>query len=143
MDLDSETVVLMIPIVAIIFGCGIPITSIFFDYRRKRAIYEMYHQERLAAIDRGMDIPPLPDSFFHDEETRVYNPRKNLLKGLIWLAIGGGLGIAMFSNQDGSTPLALIPIGVGFSYLIYYAIEGRKEPIITLGPGEQTSLPRT
>ena len=144
MDFDAEMLVLLIPIVAIIFGCGIPITSIFFDYRRKRAIYEMHHQEQLAAIDKGMEIPPLPDSFFHEEEQSIYNPRKNLLKGMIWLSIGVGLGITMFSNDDKSTPLALIPTGIGLSYLIYYLIEGRKEPIITLGNANPVeSMPRT
>ena len=61
----------MIPIVAIVMGVGIGMLSLFLDYRKKREMFAMHHKERLAAIDKGMEVPPLPAEFFQDTRRRV------------------------------------------------------------------------
>ena len=39
---------------------SIPIVWIALNYRKRRRLMELHHAERMAAIERGMDIPPLP-----------------------------------------------------------------------------------
>jgi hypothetical protein len=116
----------IIPIVAIVMGMGVAMLGIVTNYQKRKQMYALYHQERMAAIDKGVDVPPLPDAFF-GEDVKVYNPRRNLLKGLIWLFIGGGLLFALPKVDDEVSRLGLIPLGIGAAYLIYYFAVGRKE----------------
>jgi hypothetical protein len=81
----------------------------------------------MAAIERGMELAPLPESFFMGLEKKR-RPGAPLLTGLVWLFIGIGLylGLAAVASR-GAANFALIPGGIGLAYLIYYFVEGRKE----------------
>ena len=117
----------MIPIVAIVFGCGIAMVAIYTNYRKRRDIYTLHHRERMAAIEKGVEVPPLPEAFFSEDAT-PYSPRRNLLKGLIWLFIGLGLLLALHRADESDTAwFGLIPMGIGAAYLIYYFLVGQKE----------------
>ena len=37
------------------------------NYRRKRDIFRLHHTQRMAAIEKGVQIPPLPREFFQDD----------------------------------------------------------------------------
>jgi hypothetical protein len=115
----------LIPIVAIVMSLLIPIVAIISDAKKKRSIYELHHRERLAAIDKGMEIPPLPPELF-DGGRKAKGPGNYLLRGLIWSAIGIGILIAFQEMDDEVTKLGVIPLLVGIAYLIYYFVEGRK-----------------
>jgi hypothetical protein len=115
-----------IPIIAIFMSLLIPIVYQITDYRRRRDIVEAHHKERMAAIERGMEIPPLPDTFFNPLD-RNKRPR-HLLTGMIWFFIGGALFLALGAVAgDEVRYFGLIPAGVGLAFLIYYFIEGRHE----------------
>jgi hypothetical protein len=125
--MNEEVLALMIPITAIFMSLLIPIVYAIVEYRRRKDIVEAHHAERLAAIERGMDIPPLPDSFYQGIQ-RNKRPRY-LLSGLVWFFIGSGIFIAL--NAVAGRDVAyfgLIPAGVGLAFLIFYLVEGRKEP---------------
>ncbi len=56
-----------------------------------------------------------------------YNPRRRLFKGLVWLFVGFGLGVAVWATVELRWALfALAPIGIGLAHLIYYFVEGKK-----------------
>jgi hypothetical protein len=57
---------MVIPIVAIIMGVGIGMLSLLLQFRRKRDMFQLYHAERMAAIEKGIELPPLPPEFFQD-----------------------------------------------------------------------------
>lgn len=121
-----DNAALMIPILAIVFGCSIPIAIVYLDYRKRRTIYELHHRERLAAIDKGLELPPLPLELLGEGgERAVKAPPNYLLRGLVWLAVGGGMYFAG-GEVDPMDSLAFIPLLVGLAILVYYAIEGRK-----------------
>jgi hypothetical protein len=126
--MDTEKVAVFIPIVAIVMGIGVAITAIVTEYLKRKAIYELHHKERLAAIEKGVEIPPLPPELFTKDAKDMRKPRY-LLGGLVWLLVGiGGLVALYFDARQREWALyALIPIGVGVAYLLYYAVEGRKE----------------
>jgi len=124
--MNVDAIAVFIPIVAIVMSLSIPIVYAITDYRRRRDIVEAHHKERLAGIERGMEIPPLPEAFFKPLG-RVERPR-HLLTGMIWLFIGIAVFLFLGAVADSSVAyLGLIPAGVGAAFLIYYFVEGRKE----------------
>ena len=124
--MNEEVVAVFIPIVAIVMSLLIPIIYQLTDYRRRRDIVEAHHKERMAGIERGMDIPPLPEAFFSPLD-RNKRPR-HLLTGMIWLFIGIALFLALgaVAGED-VRYFGLTPAGIGLAFLIYYLIEGKHE----------------
>jgi hypothetical protein len=120
---------LLIPIVAIVFSLSIPIVAIITDTAKRRKIYELHHKERLAAIEKGIEIPPLPPEFLGGEGGRSNRRPRYLLGGLVWLLVGLAGMIALYydERQREWALYALIPAAVGIAYLAYWAVEGRKE----------------
>ena len=118
----------LIPLFGIVFAVGLPLSiPIIFavlNYRKRRRLMELHHAERMAAIERGMDVPPLPLALIDGRSGR--RRRTSLLPGLVWLFVGVALLISMQTISDEEAMLGLIPTGVGLAYLIYYFVEGRK-----------------
>lgn len=118
----------LIPLFGIVFAVGLPLSiPIIFavlNYRKRRRLMELHHAERMAAIERGMDVPPLPLALIDGRTAR--RRRTSLLPGLVWLFVGLALLISMQTISDEEAMLGLIPTGVGLAYLIYYFAEGRK-----------------
>jgi Domain of unknown function (DUF6249) len=131
--MSEDVVAVFIPIVAIIMSLSIPIVYAIVDYRRRRDIIDAHHKERMAAIDRGMELPPLPESFY--QSLKPARRSSYLLPGLVWLFVGIGLFIALGAVAGEEVRnFGLIPAGVGVALLIYYFFEGRKLPL----PGGST-----
>ena len=125
--METDVLALMIPIIAIVMGIGIGMLAIYLSYRKRRELFAHFHQERMAAIEKGIECPPWPDSVLADEESSP-SPRPHLLKGLVWLFIGVAGGVAVFATVAFRWALfGLVPIGIGAAHLIYYFVEGRKD----------------
>ena len=124
----------LVPLMAIMFGIGVPLSIpiiwIVLNYRKRRRLMELHHTERMAAIERGMEIPPLPIELI-DGRSVPKRRRTALLPGLVWFFIGLALVIGTLAggggHGDDDIPLfaALIPLGIGLAYLIYYFVEGK------------------
>jgi hypothetical protein len=124
--MSEEVIGVLIPLTAVFMGLLIPIVFALLDYRRRRDVVEAHHKERLAAIERGIDIPPLPESFYNP--LRGSRRPRHLLTGMIWFFVGVGLFVALGKVAgDEVMYFGLIPAGVGLAFLMYYFIEGRKE----------------
>jgi hypothetical protein len=113
--LISSTLVLSIPIIYIVTRS-----------RRMQKAMELVHAQRMAAIERGMELPPASLDF--GMEQKVGRPRTALLPGLMWLFVGLAItGASFFIHEDGPPMfVGLIPVGIGLAYLIYYFVEERK-----------------
>ncbi len=126
--------IVLIPIIAIVMGLGTGMLSIYLNYLKRKEMFALYHQERMAAIDKGIELPPLPEDFFHDHNggSSRRSPHRTLLIGLILLFIGLTVYLAMLftgtrtDSGSNAAPYALIPAGCGAAYLIYYFTVGRK-----------------
>ena len=97
----------------------------------------MIHRERLAAIEKGVELPPL------EQEVRRGNwnvQRILLLAGLIWTSLGVGFFVvfsALLAYPQGPQELTNLPHGIqwvgiapvmiGFSHLIVYLVGRKKE----------------
>jgi hypothetical protein len=125
--MDPDKMALMIPIISIIMGIGIGMLGMYLGFRKRKELLTCYHQERMAAIEKGIDCPPWPERLLSDEDASP-SPRRHLLKGLVWLFIGLAASVAVYATVDIRRALfGLIPVGIGLAHLIYYAVEGRRE----------------
>ena len=116
-----------IPIVAIVGGITIAIVR---SLGRQRLI-ELAQQERIAAIQRGVDLaklPPLPQLSM-DDDTPIGVPivehdRRRaqglLIGGIVTLAVGIGISafLAVIQDNDRAWAVGLIPIMVGIALLL-------------------------
>jgi hypothetical protein len=113
----------LIPIVAIVMGIGIGMLAIWLDYRKKRDILELHHKERMTAIERGMEVPPLPAALLQSVRAVRH-------------AVPGDLAIGtmLWANYDlERATWGLIPIAIGLAYLIFYATDAKQRQ--AGGPG--------
>ena len=121
---------LLIPIVAIVMGIGIAMLAIYIDYRKKREIFELHHKERMYAIERGMEVPPLPAQLLSGANARegrcAPRPADYLRRGLMWLLVGCAVSAALAINRDPeSAAWGLVPVAVGLANLIFYGTDAR------------------
>ena len=117
---------LLIPIIAIVMGMSIGMLTIYLNYRKRKEMFALYHQERMAAIEKGIELPPLPAEFFA-EDGKARSPHGRLLAGLVWLFIGISLMVALHVTESHGAFFALIPMAIGLAFLIYYFAVGKKE----------------
>lgn len=95
----------------------------------------MIHRERLAAIEKSVDLPPV------EQEIRRSGwnvQRLLLLAGLVWASLGVGTFVTLSALLAHPTPatqdipqglqwIGLAPVCIGVSHLIVYLIGKRKE----------------
>ncbi|MBI3525440.1 MAG: hypothetical protein HY066_13135 [Betaproteobacteria bacterium] len=122
---------LLIPIIGIVMGVGLAMLAVLTDHQRKREMFDLHHKERLLAIERGMEVPPLPPEFFQRGHGRWQeSPGGRLRRGLIWLFVGVALMAALALNRSlEAAAWGLIPSAVGLANLIYYFTVGRNQPV--------------
>ena len=118
--MDTDIVALMIPIFGIVFGIGVAIVTIVTNHREKVKRAELRHRERLAAIEKGIELPPDPP------ELDAGKKGSSLRSGLIGLFVGVVLYFALGRVADEDVALfGLIPAAIGVANLISYFVESR------------------
>lgn len=126
-----EILGIFIPIIAIIMGCSIAIVSIWAEHKRKAQVLDQNHRERLNAIEKGIELPPLPTQLVQEGNSNgpaTATPAKSLRAGIMLTLIGGLLYLAI--ERMGAEEIALfglIPAAVGIANLVYAAIQWNKE----------------
>jgi hypothetical protein len=113
---------LFIPILGIIMGVLIAIAVIFAAHRQKMQRNDMRHKERMAALEKGLEIPPEPVE--SDNGSKV----STLRTGLTGLLVGMVLYFAPGAVAGSEVALfGLIPAAIGLANLIFYFVEARKK----------------
>jgi hypothetical protein len=113
---------LFIPILGIIMGVLIAIAVIFAAHRQKMQRNDMRHKERMAALEKGLEIPPEPVE--SDSGSKV----STLRTGLTGLLVGIVLYFALGAVAGSEVALfGLIPAAIGLANLIFYFVEARKK----------------
>ncbi len=93
--------------------------------RHKLVIRELLHKERLAAIERGVDVPA-------SGELLRPPTRRQLRTSITLVGIGAGLVLAAILVVDHDARVTLNAFGafvgaIGLAHLGYYLLVGRKE----------------
>ena len=105
----------------------------WLHYQRRTLI----HRERLAAIEKGVDLPPLEQEV---KRTAWNVQRTLLLAGLVWLSLGIGAFVtlsaviaspvnAKLEVRPGIQWIGLAPAAIGLSHLVVYLAGKRKEKV--------------
>jgi len=122
--MEDGMVALFIPLFGIVFGILVAIVAIVTQHRQKIQCAELRHKERLAAIDKGLELPPDAGD---PEDAGKRSRSGSLRSGLIGLGVGIVLCFALDRVAGEEVALfGLIPAAIGLANLIFYFIEGRK-----------------
>jgi len=119
----TAVMAMLIPIISVTVSLGALVIWILVAHRRRVHELDCRHKERMAAIEKGLELPPEPPV-----EPAPMAPRgRYLLRGLIWLGVG--LAITFGGSDWLHGPMGgsgWIAIAIGAAYLIFYFVEGHK-----------------
>ena len=127
--MDPGVIGVFIPIIAIVMGVGAGIVAIWSEHKRKAQLLEQNHRERMQAIEKGLELPPLPANLVSGGNgPATASAAKSLRSGIMMVLIGLILYVAI--DRVGASEAALfglIPAAIGFANLVYAAIQWKKE----------------
>jgi hypothetical protein len=109
----------MIAIAAIVMGIGFAMFSLYLRSRRKREFLQMHHAERMAAIEKGIELPPVPPQFFHDGPAVLGPPYYCRRRGgWVTLLVGVAIMVALWEQGGNGYWWGLVVIAVGVGRII-------------------------
>jgi uncharacterized membrane protein HdeD (DUF308 family) len=118
--------VYVIPVVAIIMGIGIAMLGMWTEHKRKSQLLEQLHRERMAAIEKGIELPPMSaevNSSVSSVTSHVPNPGRVLRTGVFMLTFGIVLYFALdVVGASQAAVFGLIPATLGVANLAYAAV---------------------
>lgn len=104
---------------------GAFVAYLYFKHLERQRRLEIAHQERLAAMEKGIPLPEFP---LDPPKVPVPpDPRELLVHGIVWTALGLGAMVALLLIGPPSNGLVLwplpLPLGLlGIGFLLYYAL---------------------
>ena len=109
----------MIAIAAIVMGIGFAMLSLYLHSRRKREFLQMHHAERMAAIEKGIELPPVPPQFFQDTPVGLggysFCRRRS---GVGTLLVGVAIMVALWEQGGNGYWWGLVVIAIGVGRII-------------------------
>ena len=101
------------------------VAYLYFRHVERRRRLEIIHQERLAAMEKGIPLPELP--LDPARVPKPSDPREILVQGIAWSALGGGAMLALrliepWPNGQAIWPLPLPLALLGIGLILYYAL---------------------
>ena len=106
------------PLVAVIGGIVAGIIRMMGQQR----LLELAQRERIAAIEKGLPVPPLPVEVFSGRDAAIRKVHGLLIGGLVTLALGIGLSLTLLLMpiHDGGDAwsIGFVPAFIGIALLI-------------------------
>lgn len=124
----------LIPCVAIIGGIAYAAYAMHLKVRRQRETLQMYHLERMAAIEKGIELPPLPPELLHEPYDGGgyrggYRRRRRRASGVTLVFVGAAITVAMWQvNGNNSFWWGLIVVAWGLGRLVSDHLDGGSIP---------------
>lgn len=133
----------IVPVAACIMTLGMVVANIWKGIRSR----EMQSQERLAAIAKGLPLPPSADELAIVHGKPVTAPRRRYAAVRLWgiVLLGAAVGLILFfvslstilrqREVLSGAALGLIPLGIGLGLLIDADLQ--KKELVALESGER------
>jgi len=120
--MDEDVLALLIPIFGIVFSISFAAVAIVINHREKLKRAELRHRERMAALEKGMELPPEPAVDVDSQRTG------SLRRGLSGIFVGIVLYFALgaVANEDVAL-FGLIPAAIGAANLIGWLVDSRRK----------------
>ncbi|MHB1815600.1 MAG: DUF6249 domain-containing protein [Steroidobacteraceae bacterium] len=137
---------LLIPIIAIIGAFASGMFAVYHRMRRQREMLQLYHAERMAAIEKGIELPPLPPELFHDSY-RGHSGRRcrdryhYRYRGVVLSLVGVAVTVALWQtggNKSFWWGLVIVAWGVGLLVIGFLERDAPSGPPQAGGPGNST-----
>jgi hypothetical protein len=124
----SSIIGVSIPVVAIILGIGTAMLAMYLDFRKKREMIQLYHAERMAAIEKGLELPPLPDNYFSGGNAGPSAPARTRRTGLVLTFLGVGISLGLWGSGvvGDFWWWGLAPLALGLAFLLAALLETRE-----------------
>ncbi|MCD6217164.1 hypothetical protein J7L05_04810, partial [bacterium] len=123
--MNEGIIALMIPVIAILGGCGIAIFSMYSETRKR----ELLHNERKIALEKGL---PLPDDFKERKNPETRHKNAALVNRKVFVILFFiGLAFAWFfpDNADPSGRfIGAVLILLSFAFLIISTFKYKMSP---------------
>ena len=105
------------------------VAYLYFRHVERQRRLEIVHQERLAAMEKGIPLPELP--LDPPRIPKPPDPRAPLIHGIVWSALGVGAMLALRSigplpNAPVLWPLPLPLVFLGLGLILYYALASKR-----------------
>lgn len=102
---------------------------LYLRQKERQRRLEVIHQERLAAMDKGIPLPELP--LEAPQHRAPMDPREYLIHGLVWLGLGLGtmgafLLFPIHFNGASAWPLPLPLVMLGGGLVLFYVLASRR-----------------
>jgi hypothetical protein len=127
--MKAEIIGVFIPIVAIVMGIGIGMLAIWSEHKRKAQLLEQNHRERMHALEKGIELPPLPANLVGaGNGPSTATAAKSLRSGIMLTLIGVLLYFAIDTagGREGAL-FGLIPAAIGIANFVYAGILWQQE----------------
>lgn len=124
----SSIIGVSIPVIGIILGIGVVVLAMYFDFRRKRELIQLYHAERMAAIEKGIELPPLSEQYFTVGDVARSGPAKGRRTGLILVFLGGAIALSLWGSGflGNFWWWGIVPLALGLAFLLAALLEARE-----------------
>jgi hypothetical protein len=101
----------------------------YFRHTEQKRRLEIVHEERLAAMEKGIPLPELP--LDPPRVPKPPDPRAPLLHGIVWTALGGGAMLALRWIEPQLHGLVLWPLPLplallGIGLILYYVLASER-----------------
>jgi uncharacterized protein DUF6249 len=114
----------LIPIIAIVMGLSVAMLSLYFDFRKKRELFQLHHAERMAAIEKGIELPPLPPEFFGEYRNREPRASRHRRHGLILSFLGIAISVGLWGSAHARGAWwGLVFFALGAAFLLSSRLE--------------------
>ena len=124
---------LLIPIIAVIGAFASQMFSVYHRAHRQRELLQLYHAERMAAIEKGIELPPLPAEMIHERSWSVagtHQSGRGNYRGIKMLLVGAAITVALWKTRGGETFWwGLIIVAWGMAQLVIDFLERRERAL--------------
>ena len=108
---------------------AIAIAYLHHRHRERLRRLEVIHQERLAAMEKGIPLPELP--LDPTKIPKAPDPTATLLHGIVWTAFGLGGMLVLWMIDAAVSDRALWPLPLpiallGFGLILYYVLAANR-----------------